>query len=369
MALAQRRIIPASELRAFESALTSHCAQAGFSGPLYKSFAVEFTGNEKSGKEGGGCSNGCRFCGVSAPRGPTHFMPWELVESIIKVSRTRPLFPEVNSVLSHLRSDLFDYSYEGRTALDIIKFSREVNVELGIVTAIPRGTEDIVVEAIKQGEILSISLYMSNESRILSHERLIRELSARQISLKKVSIPAIFFLADASYNIESREAHQISHAVRKKLGNNFFIVNPQSTIQCGVPVLYEGRLQYAYFYHPSRSEIDQTKLTSVSGSEQFSSLVHSGVLLPETLFSLEYVSVPLPGPNDQVKIRPRSWNVSPIGRSFDGSFAGLKSPVIDSSCPALLVDCHGGIYRIESVPLSWENREGMLFTQIRPPIC
>ncbi|GEM_PF-2659289 len=370
MALAQRRIIPASELRAFRLALVNEAETQMISGRKYNSLVVEFTGNGKSGMNGGGCSNRCRFCGVSAPKGPTHFMPWELAESILLASKDIiPDFVATNGVTPYFRTDLFDYSFEGRTALDIINFFKDANIDLGIVTAIPRSTEELVIEAIKRNALLSISLYLSNERRILSHEGLLSELSSRQIQLKKVSMPAIFVLADHFYNIESHEAHQISHAVRKKLGNNFFIVNPQSTIQCGVPVFYDGRLQYAYFYHPSRREIDQSALMRVSGSEQFSTLVRSGALLPETLFSLQYVSVSLPGPSDSVRVRPRSWNVSPIGRSFDGSFAGLKSPVIDLSCPALLVDCHGGIYRVESIPLSWENREGMEFTQIHPPIC
>ncbi len=369
MAQMQRRIIPASRLKVFEHAVITEARLANETGRPYKSLAIEFTGNGKSGKEGGGCSNHCSFCCLSSPKGPTHFMPGELIDSVLRAAKSAAEYVLYGKTLAHLRTDLFDYAYKGKTALDILKSSENARVKLILITSVPKGSENLVAEAINLGYPMDISLCLSNEQRIISHAVLMSQLGAKGNRFEKVSIPAMFFTADDLYPSESQDGARMLRATRAKTELNLHLVHPPDRLTCTVSVFHDERWQDAYFYHIPNFEGDLTALRRVPGAEQFSSLVRSGDLMPGTPFLLEYIHDTSENKlYKAVGVRLRSWDISPIGRAYNASSFGLMPSTIDSSCPMLLVDCMGGIYRVESVPMSEQNKEGMEVTMLRPPI-
>lgn len=122
-----------------------------------------------------GCSIGCDFCGVCAPRLTGNAIPFSVLEQIADESITlteRTLVEKRNNAISYPLGALFlydsseplDYEKDGKNYFEVFNLFIEKGFEIGTSTAIPKGKEELAIANL--GRIHQISISHMNRERL-----------------------------------------------------------------------------------------------------------------------------------------------------------------------------------------------------------
>jgi|GEM_PF-4439166 len=339
-----------------------------------------------------GCSNGCWFCCYSAKKGADRPIPFDLIEDTREVVSTDPNKP--GTIAMHLRSDPLDYHADGKTAIDVYRTMKSIGSRLDIIliTAVPKGSEQILQEMIKQGIKFDLTFFQENEERLLRIPGIAEELRAYQITKTTASVS---FATVDHHKIERMEKEM--KETFEKIGNGRITYDElridfrfhnllkkfmaESTHKQGVfttplegntivPIF--GSYNGAFIFSEFVSDQEIKKLILVKNLAQFSRLVNSGRLKPGDPFLIEFWGRPGANANffSEMRFKAvfRDWRIATAGRVFQRNFDHEYNSGQGPTIPTILITSDGAMHSVRSVRPREENKEGLVIEQISGPV-
>ncbi len=335
-----------------------------------------------------GCSNGCWFCCFSAKKGADRPIPFDLIEDTKEVISTYPNNPL--AIVPHSRSDPLDYRTDGKTAIDVYHTMRGAGnrLEVRILTAVPIGSEDILLAMIGQEINFSLTFSQVNEERLLRIPEIAKELEAYQLTKK--TIPVSFAIVDQN---TIRRMKQDRGRAFETIGENIitsdelgldrkfhdlikvfmakFVSKPEIMINPFdrahlVPII--GSFNGAVIY--GQPIDDMERLPLVNDIAQFSALVNSGRLRAGEPFLIRFWQFSGSGWVSGMKFTPvfRDWELTNSGRVFQRNFEYEYNAGCGPTVPTILITSDGAIHSMHSIRPREENKEGLVIEQISGPV-
>lgn len=93
-----------------------------------------------------GCSLGCTFCGFESKKGVRDYIPFKLIEGLVKKYKTE--LAKSHPFL-YYASDPFDYDFDGKNYINVhTMFENACNYSPFVSTAVPNGKEEVVIKTL-----------------------------------------------------------------------------------------------------------------------------------------------------------------------------------------------------------------------------
>ncbi len=125
-----------------------------------------------------GCTVRCDFCQIPPPAKIKATIPFTMVERIVSLMSSQ----RHQALALYFESDPFDYDDEGKTIIDVMRIARQRCVTVRVTTAIPRGKEELVEEALDEFCVRISTTRFQNQRDLESIDTIVKHPNARPVS-------------------------------------------------------------------------------------------------------------------------------------------------------------------------------------------